>query len=61
MDAVNYILKATPEIALFLALALGCALGQARFRGFNLGGVAGPLIVALSPGTVLAVWVALAP
>jgi aspartate-alanine antiporter len=50
MDWAQYILKAAPEIALFVALALGHALGRLKLGGFNLGGVAGSLIVALVVG-----------
>ena len=47
---VSYIAKATPEIALFAALALGHALGRVKFGTFSLGGVAGSLVVALLIG-----------
>jgi putative transport protein len=50
MDALNLILTAAPEVALFAALALGCALGRVKLGSFSLGGVAGsliPLVVAL--------------
>ena len=50
MDTLNHILKAAPEIALFAALFLGCALGKVKIKGFSLGGVAGSLIVALIIG-----------
>jgi aspartate-alanine antiporter len=50
MDTLNQILKSAPEIALFAALFLGCALGRVKFGGFSLGGVAGSLIVALLIG-----------
>src|SRR6516225_4208534 len=42
---VSYIAKATPEIALFAALALGHALGRVKFGTFSLGGVAGLVAV----------------
>ena len=38
MDALNHILKAAPEIALFAALALGHALGRVKLGSFSLGG-----------------------
>lgn len=50
MDALKQILKDAPEIALFAALFLGCALGKVKIRNFSLGGVAGSLIVALVIG-----------
>ncbi len=50
MDLIQYILKAEPEIALFVSLFLGYALGRIKVRGFSLGGVAGSLIVALIIG-----------
>jgi len=50
MDLVHYILRAAPEIALFVALALGQLLGRVNFGRFRLGGVAGSLIVALLIG-----------
>lgn len=37
----------SPEIALFLSLAIGYAIGQIRFGKFQLGGVAGSLLVAV--------------
>jgi aspartate-alanine antiporter len=55
MDLLNHIVKAVPEVALFVALALGYALGRVRFRGFSLGGVAGSLIVALVLGQLTGV------
>ena len=50
MDLLNHILKSAPEIALFVALALGHALGRVKLGSFSLGGVAGSLIVALFIG-----------
>lgn len=38
---------ACPEIALFLALVLGCWVGRFRFGSFQLGGVAGSLLMAV--------------
>ena len=55
MDWASHILKATPEVALFAALALGHALGRVKFRSFSLGGVAGSLIVALVIGQLTGV------
>jgi len=50
MEPLKHILKSAPEIALFAALFLGCALGKVKIKGFSLGGVAGSLIVALVIG-----------
>ncbi|MGW2222685.1 aspartate-alanine antiporter-like transporter, partial [Nonomuraea sp. NPDC001684] len=44
------VLRDAPEIALFLCLALGFALGRLRFRGVALGGAAGTLAAALAVG-----------
>jgi putative transport protein len=50
MELLRQILKSAPEVALFAALFLGHLLGRVRIKGFNLGGVAGSLIVALVIG-----------
>src|SRR5215831_12108553 len=55
MNWASYILKATPEIALFAALALGHSLGRLKFGSFSLGGVAGSLLVALVIGQLTGV------
>lgn len=44
------ILKNQPEIALFLVLAIGYAIGQIRFGPIQLGGICGTLIAALVVG-----------
>lgn len=44
------ILKSQPEIALFLVLAIGYAVGQIRFGPIQLGGICGTLIAALFVG-----------
>jgi uncharacterized transporter YbjL len=48
---VKTLLNSCPEIALFLAIAIGYAIGKIRFGSFQLGGVAGgieePLFDAL--------------
>ncbi|MBV1851720.1 aspartate-alanine antiporter [Catellatospora sp. NEAU-YM18] len=41
-----------PELALFLSLGLGFALGRIRFWGVDIGGTAGTLIVALLIGMI---------
>ncbi|NUR86560.1 MAG: aspartate-alanine antiporter [Nonomuraea sp.] len=44
------VLRGAPEIALFLCLALGFALGRIRFGRVALGGVTGTLVVAVAAG-----------
>ena len=44
---VHALLNAAPEIALFLCLALGYRIGKIHFGKFQLGGVAGSLLVAV--------------
>ncbi|HEX7868250.1 MAG TPA: aspartate-alanine antiporter [Variovorax sp.] len=46
------ILKSQPEIALFLVLAIGYAVGQIRFGPIQLGGICGTLIAALVVGQI---------
>ncbi|MDN3242440.1 aspartate-alanine antiporter [Glycomyces tritici] len=50
MDWIKETLSDTPEIALFLCLALGFALGKVRVWKISLGGVAGTLVVAILMG-----------
>src|SRR6185295_3195305 len=50
MDRVVSILRELPELALFLCLAVGYALGSVKVRGFGLGTVVGTLVVALIVG-----------
>ena len=47
MDWLHEIFKKSPEIALFLSLALGYLIGKIQFGKFQLGGVAGSLLVAV--------------
>ncbi|MTH79239.1 aspartate-alanine antiporter [Paracoccus aestuariivivens] len=47
MTWISHILSQSPEIALFLSLAGGYWLGNFRFGKFQLGGVAGSLLVAV--------------
>lgn len=47
MDWLHDIFKHSPEIALFLSLAVGYRIGQIHFGKFQLGGVAGSLLVAV--------------
>ncbi|EMH1459198.1 hypothetical protein RGG37_004017, partial [Acinetobacter baumannii] len=41
------VLKHSPEILLFLSLAIGFWIGQFQFGKFQFGGVAGSLLVAV--------------
>lgn len=47
MTFISEILKQSPEVALFLALAGGYWIGKFQFGKFQLGGVAGSLLVAV--------------
>ncbi|GGP21180.1 aspartate-alanine antiporter [Silvimonas iriomotensis] len=47
MDWLHDIFKHSPEIALFFSLAVGYRIGQIHFGKFQLGGVAGSLLVAV--------------
>ncbi|WP_062228174.1 aspartate-alanine antiporter [Aureimonas frigidaquae] len=47
MEMLHTILNRSPEIALFLSLAGGYAIGKIQFGKFQLGGVAGSLLVAV--------------
>lgn len=44
---LSNLFRASPEMALFLALVLGCWIGRFRFGSFQLGGVAGSLLAAV--------------
>lgn len=46
-DPVHRLFGAAPEIALFLSLCLGYLVGKIRFGKFQLGGVAGSLLMAV--------------
>lgn len=50
MDWVRHLLQSTPEIALFVCLALGYLVGKLRVGPIRLGGICGTLIVALVVG-----------
>ncbi len=52
MEWIRQIFKAAPELALFIALFLGHAIGRFKFKNFSLGGVAGSLLVALVIGQI---------
>jgi len=47
MEWLEAIFKRSPEIALFLSLSLGYLVGKLKFGSFQLGGVAGSLLVAV--------------
>ncbi|KTT29558.1 aspartate-alanine antiporter [Pseudomonas rhizoryzae] len=47
MEYVHQILNQAPELALFLSLAIGYWVGSIQFGKFQLGGVAGSLLVAV--------------
>ncbi|WP_254452416.1 permease [Roseicella sp. DB1501] len=47
MSWLHDILNQSPEVALFLSLAIGYAIGQIQFGKFQLGGVAGSLLTAV--------------
>ena len=47
MSLLHELFKKSPEIALFLSLGIGYYLGKMKFGKFQLGGVAGSLLVAV--------------
>lgn len=47
MDWLHQIFQKSPEVALFLALAIGYLIGQINFGKFQLGGVGGSLLAAV--------------
>jgi aspartate-alanine antiporter len=51
-SALHTVLGSHPEVALFLALCIGHAIGQIRFGPVQLGGICGTLIAALVIGQV---------
>ncbi len=48
MELLQSILRQSPELALFLSLALGYWVGKFKFGSFQLGGVAGSLLAAVA-------------
>src|SRR5262245_49853194 len=50
MNFITRTLQQLPEIALFLSLALGYAIGSVKVKGFGFGSVVGTLIVAMILG-----------
>ncbi len=47
MILIHSIFQLSPEIALFIALALGTWIGKFKFGKFQLGGVAGALVISV--------------
>lgn len=47
MDLIHEILRLSPEVALFLSLSIGTWIGKFKIGMFQLGGVAGALLVAV--------------
>jgi putative transport protein len=52
MNWIKHTLESSPEIALFLCLALGFAVGKVKIWKLSLGGIAGTLIVAIFIGMI---------
>ena len=52
MEWIKHLFKSSPEIQLFVCLALGFAIGKVKLWKISLGGVAGTLIVAIFVGTI---------
>lgn len=52
VDYVLHALRANPEIAVFLAIALGVLVGRVRIGEFHLGSVAGALLMGLLIGQI---------
>lgn len=47
MELIHHVLNQSPELALFLSLAIGYWIGSIQFGKFQLGGVAGSLLAAV--------------
>jgi putative transport protein len=52
LEFVLHALRTAPEIAVFLAIALGVAIGRIRLGSFHLGSVAGALLMGLVIGQI---------
>ena len=50
MDWIIKTLQHTPELAIFLTLALGFAVGKIKIKGFSLGSVTGVLLMGVVIG-----------
>ncbi|KJF96013.1 aspartate-alanine antiporter [Photobacterium angustum] len=57
MNIITEQLKTYPLIALFLSIALGYLIGKIKFGKFQLGGVAGTLLVAVSIGQLGGIYI----
>ncbi len=53
MDWAQHFFQKYPELAVYLALGIGYAVGSVKFRGFSLGGSTGSLLAGLLIGGVL--------
>ena len=53
MEWITNALRQNPELALFLSLAIGFAIGRLRLGSFQLGSVLGTLIAGLVVGQLL--------
>ncbi|MDU7870967.1 MAG: aspartate-alanine antiporter, partial [Pantoea sp.] len=47
MDLLHELFRLSPELALFLSLAIGTWIGKFKLGAFQLGGVAGALLIAV--------------
>ena len=52
MSSILNVLRQHPEIVVFLAIAIGYAIGKIKFKGFSLGSTASVLITALVLGQI---------
>ena len=52
LDFFLHALRANPEIAVFLAIALGVLIGRIQIGSFHLGSVAGALLMGLLIGQI---------
>ena len=52
IEFILHALRANPEIAVFLAIALGVLIGRIRLGSFHLGSVAGALLMGLAIGQI---------
>lgn len=48
MLLIHSIFQMSPEIALFISLAIGTWIGKFKFGKFQLGGVAGALVISVA-------------
>lgn len=50
MEWILKTIQNSPELAIFLTLALGFAIGQIKIKGFSLGAVTGVLLMGVLIG-----------